>query len=195
MCFLQKQFDNVILVLEYEKSSIIPEDMCNKPCLGTMISRSTKYITWFCLYLSINIEHHQCMKLHKVDVNYSYSGECIMWYISLLVSWEVLPCFTEWYWLTCSQNIIDYEFIRFFPYFCIYIPGLMTTLTGIIKKTALFLLLLNIYISNISIPVQNLRLPSKKICDHMFSDPDYILYDFWIHIWFIFRFFLYVMSV
>ena len=42
VCFLQEQFDNVLFLPKYEKSSVMPEDMCTKPCSGPIISRSTK---------------------------------------------------------------------------------------------------------------------------------------------------------
>ena len=42
VCFLQEQFDNGILIIEYEKSSVMPEDMCTKPRSGPIISRSNK---------------------------------------------------------------------------------------------------------------------------------------------------------
>ena len=47
VCFLLEQFDNVLFLLKYEKSSVMPADMCTKPCSGTIISRSTKWMTGF----------------------------------------------------------------------------------------------------------------------------------------------------
>ena len=37
-----EQFFNGIVVPKYEKSSVIPSDMCNKPFLGPIISHGTK---------------------------------------------------------------------------------------------------------------------------------------------------------
>ena len=42
VCFLQEKFDNGLFITKYEKSSVMPEDMCNKPCACPIISRSTK---------------------------------------------------------------------------------------------------------------------------------------------------------
>ena len=42
LCFIQEQFDNIIFVPKNEKSSVIPEDMCTKPCSVPIISQSTK---------------------------------------------------------------------------------------------------------------------------------------------------------
>ena len=49
-CFLQDKFGNGIFLPKYEKSSVMPEDMCTKPCSGPMISRSTKWMTGFIFY-------------------------------------------------------------------------------------------------------------------------------------------------
>ena len=38
VCFLQEQFDNGLFITKDEKSSIIPADMCTKPCSGPIIS-------------------------------------------------------------------------------------------------------------------------------------------------------------
>ena len=48
--FLQEEFDNGLFIPKYEKSSVMTEDMCTKPCLGPIISRSTKWMTGFRLY-------------------------------------------------------------------------------------------------------------------------------------------------
>ena len=40
--FLQEQFDNGIFVPKYEKSSVMPVDMCTKLCSDSIIIRSTK---------------------------------------------------------------------------------------------------------------------------------------------------------
>ena len=49
-CFLQEQFDNGLSIPKYEKSSVMPEDMCTKPCSGPIISWSTKCMTGLRLY-------------------------------------------------------------------------------------------------------------------------------------------------
>ena len=50
VCFLQEQFYNGPFVPKYENSSVMPADMCTKPCPGPIISRSTKLMTGFILY-------------------------------------------------------------------------------------------------------------------------------------------------
>ena len=50
VCFLQDKFDNGLFLPKYEKSSVMPADMCNKPYSGPIISRSTKLMTGFILY-------------------------------------------------------------------------------------------------------------------------------------------------
>ena len=62
---LQEIFDNGIFVPKYEMSSVIPAYMCPKPCLGPIISQSTKLVTGFRLYLSSDTEHYQIMRLHE----------------------------------------------------------------------------------------------------------------------------------
>ena len=37
VCFLQEQFDNAFFIPEYEKYSVMPEDICTKPCLCPII--------------------------------------------------------------------------------------------------------------------------------------------------------------
>ena len=54
---------------KYENSSVIPEDMCTKPCAGPIISRITKWMTGFLLYPTSDTEHYQLMILHKFFVN------------------------------------------------------------------------------------------------------------------------------
>ena len=51
---IQEQFDNGIFVPKYEKSSVIPEDMCTKSYSGTTISWITKWMTGFRLYPTID---------------------------------------------------------------------------------------------------------------------------------------------
>ena len=48
--FLQKQFYNGLFLPKYEKSSVMPADMCTKPCSGPIISRSNKWMTGFRFY-------------------------------------------------------------------------------------------------------------------------------------------------
>ena len=47
VCFLQEQFYNGLFIPKYEKSSVVPADMCTKPCSGPIISRSNKWMTRF----------------------------------------------------------------------------------------------------------------------------------------------------
>ena len=48
--FLREKFDNGLFIPKYEKSSVMPEDMCTKPCSGPIISWSTKWMTGFRFY-------------------------------------------------------------------------------------------------------------------------------------------------
>ena len=68
VCFLQDQFDNGLFLPEYEKSSVMPEDMCTKPCSGPIIGRSTKWMTILRLYPTSETEHYQFMRLHEFIV-------------------------------------------------------------------------------------------------------------------------------
>ena len=43
--FLQEQFDNGLFLPKYEKSSVMPADMRTKPCSGSIIIRSNKWMT------------------------------------------------------------------------------------------------------------------------------------------------------
>ena len=47
----------------------MPEDMCNKPCSGPIIIRSTKLMTGLRLYPTSDTEHYQIMILHVFFVN------------------------------------------------------------------------------------------------------------------------------
>ena len=47
VCFLQEQFYNGLFIPKHEKSSVMPEDMCKKPCSGPIISHITKWMTGF----------------------------------------------------------------------------------------------------------------------------------------------------
>ena len=53
----------------YGKSSVMPEDICPKPCLGPIISRSTKWMTVFIFYPNSYTEHYQLMILNEFVVN------------------------------------------------------------------------------------------------------------------------------
>ena len=50
VCFLQEIFDNGLVLPKYEKSSVMPADICTKPCSGPIIIRSTKCMTGFIFY-------------------------------------------------------------------------------------------------------------------------------------------------
>ena len=50
VCFLQEIFDNGLVLPKYEKSSVMPADICTKPCSGPIIIRSTKCMTGFRFY-------------------------------------------------------------------------------------------------------------------------------------------------
>ena len=50
VCFLREQFDNGLFLPKYEKSSVMPADMCTKPCSGPIISRIIKWTTGFRFY-------------------------------------------------------------------------------------------------------------------------------------------------
>ena len=41
-CFLLEKFDNGVFLQKYDNSSVMPLDMCIKPCSGPIIRRSTK---------------------------------------------------------------------------------------------------------------------------------------------------------
>ena len=49
-CYLQEQIDNGIFITKYEKSSVIPEDMCTKPCACLITSWSIKCMNLFRFY-------------------------------------------------------------------------------------------------------------------------------------------------
>ena len=64
VCFLQEKFDNGVFLQKYEKSSVMPADMCTKPCSGSIISCSTKWMTRFRFYPTSETEHYQFIRLH-----------------------------------------------------------------------------------------------------------------------------------
>ena len=47
ICFLQDKFDNGIFHPKYEKPSVMPVDICTKPCSGPIISWGAKWMTGF----------------------------------------------------------------------------------------------------------------------------------------------------
>ena len=69
VCFLSEQFDNVLFVTKYEKSSVMPSYMCTKPCSGLIISQSNKRTNGSRLYPISDTEHYQRMRLQNFDVN------------------------------------------------------------------------------------------------------------------------------
>ena len=68
VCFLLEKFDNGLFLTKYEKSSVMPADMCTKPCSGPIISRSTKWMTGFIFYPTSETEHYQFIRLHEFIV-------------------------------------------------------------------------------------------------------------------------------
>ena len=70
VCFLQEQFDNGLFLPKYENSSVMPADMCTKPCSGPIIIRITKWITGFRFYPTSKTEYYQFMRLHEFFVKY-----------------------------------------------------------------------------------------------------------------------------
>ena len=69
VCFLQEKFDNGLFLPKYEKSSVMPEDMCTKPCSVPITSLITKWMTGFRLYPTSETENYQFMRLHECIVN------------------------------------------------------------------------------------------------------------------------------
>ena len=67
--YLYKKIDNVIFVPKYEKSNVMPQDMCTKTCSCPIISRSTKWTTGFRFYPTSDTEHNQILRLHEFYVN------------------------------------------------------------------------------------------------------------------------------
>ena len=68
VCFLPEKFDNGLFLPKYDNSSVMPSDMCTKPCSGPIISRGTKWMTGFRLYPTSDTEHYQFMILHEFIV-------------------------------------------------------------------------------------------------------------------------------
>ena len=69
VCFLQEKFDNDIFVPKYEKSTVVPADMCTNLCPGPIISWSNKCMTVFRFYTTNYTEHYQLIRLHEFVVN------------------------------------------------------------------------------------------------------------------------------
>ena len=69
VCFLQYFFDNDLFIPRYETYSVMLADMCTKPCSGTILIWSTKWITGLRLYPTGDTEHYQLMILHEFFVN------------------------------------------------------------------------------------------------------------------------------
>ena len=69
VCFIQERFENSIFVPKYEKSNVIPVDMCTKPWSGPVISLSNKWMTGFRFYPTSDTEHYPLMILHDFVVN------------------------------------------------------------------------------------------------------------------------------
>ena len=67
--FLQEQFGNDLFLPKDEKYSFVPADMCTKPCLGPIISRSNKRITGFRFYPTSDTEHYELMRFNEYIVN------------------------------------------------------------------------------------------------------------------------------
>ena len=67
-CFLLDQFDNGLFLPKYEKPSVMPADMCTKPCSGQITSRSTKWMTGFRFYPTSETEHYQFIRSHEFIV-------------------------------------------------------------------------------------------------------------------------------
>ena len=66
---LQDQFYIDVFIPKYDNSSVIPADMCIKPCSGPMTRQIIKWMSGFRLYQTIDTEHYQLMRLHKFVVN------------------------------------------------------------------------------------------------------------------------------
>ena len=64
VCFLQEKFDNGLFLPKYENSSVMPSDMCTKPCSSPIISRGIKWINGFIFYPTSDTGHYQFMRLH-----------------------------------------------------------------------------------------------------------------------------------
>ena len=62
-------FDKGNFITKHDKSSVMPEDMCTKPCSGPIISRSNKCMTGFILYQTRDTQQYQLMRVHEFVAN------------------------------------------------------------------------------------------------------------------------------
>ena len=60
--FPQEQSYNGPFIQKFDNYSVMPEDICTKPCAGPIISSSTKLMTGFRFYSTSDIEHYQLMR-------------------------------------------------------------------------------------------------------------------------------------
>ena len=68
VCFIQEQFDNSLFLPKYDNSSVMPVDMCTKPCSGPIISCINKWMDGFIFYPNSETEHYQFVRLHELIV-------------------------------------------------------------------------------------------------------------------------------
>ena len=68
VCFLLEKFDNDVFLPTYDKSSVMPADMCTKSCSGPIFSRGTKWMTGLIFYPTSETEHYQFMRSHEFIV-------------------------------------------------------------------------------------------------------------------------------
>ena len=69
VCFIKEIFDNGIFIKKYQKSSVVPKNMCTKPCAHPIISRSNKWMNGLIFYSTSDTEQHQLVILHDFFVN------------------------------------------------------------------------------------------------------------------------------
>ena len=67
--FLLENFDNGLSPPKYDKYSVMPEDICTKPCSDQIIIWITNLMTEFKLYPTSDTEEYQLMMLHQFVVN------------------------------------------------------------------------------------------------------------------------------
>ena len=67
--FYKKLLTNVLCVPKYDTSTVIMEDICTKPCSGTIISFITKYMTRLRLHPTSDTDYYQIMILYYFAVN------------------------------------------------------------------------------------------------------------------------------
>ena len=66
--FYKINLTNGLFLPKYEKSSVMPADVCTKSCSGPIIIRSTKCMTGLRFYPTSETEHYQFMILHEFIV-------------------------------------------------------------------------------------------------------------------------------